>query len=97
MPAFFSSVLTVIFVLVKTGISPLACANSYRSPPQNISLWRSINQPQSVSGPITATQRLRGQPDRAATSMDMYLSKQRISADNIAWYPRCGDSKLPGA
>lgn len=72
---------------------PLACASkSYWSPPQNISSRTNISQPQSVSGPITATQRHRVQPDRAATSTDMNLSEQRISADNIA---RCPPLQTP--
>lgn len=87
----FPSVLIVVRVLAKTGVSPpFACAsNSYWSPPQNISSRSNISQPQSVSGPITATQRHRVQPDRAATSADMNLSEPRISTDNIARRPRC--------
>lgn len=70
-------------VLAKIGICP----------PLRVILisGTNISQPQSVSGPITATQRNRAQPDRAATSMGMDLSKPRMSADNIAWCPRCVD------
>lgn len=76
------SVLVVMWV--KTGISPPSPVTHIDLLPENISSRTNISQPQSVSGPITATQRLRVQPDRAATSTDRNLSEPRISADNIA-------------
>lgn len=80
-------VLVVKGVLVKTGISP----PTSRAPvthidllPKTFPLEQNLSQPQSVSGPITAAQRLRVQPERAATSADTNLSKPRISAALIA-------------
>lgn len=48
---------------------------------QNISFWTNISQPQSVSGPITDTQRFLILFDRNAISITQ--NKQHISAPNI--------------